>query len=891
MSRRPGVIFSLAAVLLTACGGGGGDSEVVLSGSIAVVETALVDSDTNDVNQTARSANNSTDAAQPIASPLTLVGTVNLARHGPEGSNFLNGDADDFFRVPLVAGQVVELESSADPSRSDVDLFVLSADGRQVGASDGQDSRFECIEITTSGSYYVNVTAASSASIYNLRIGAPGSAGACANRTSALQFNPQELLVSPRPQALQMAASLQRNVGIESPDGDGHGPQLLHLPTNAGQMAKRLHSLGSTRPTGPISKSLSGHTTAAPAAPATSTALPAALATLRYAKALRATGAYVYVQPNWLMQRHALTGVFPPEDRNYSYQRWHYEQINLPAAMARIDGLVTKPALRPVVAVIDDGVVLNHPDFVGQLVTGCSFVRSEAAAGRCGATQGDNTARAQDNPVFHGTHVAGTIAAATFEPIGGAAVAPMAQVLPLRVFAPSSGGASSLDIIQAMKYAARLTNSSGTLPARRADVINLSLGSDRTCDAAYQAVINEVRAQGTMVVISAGNSGRNDLGQRVAVGSPANCAGAIAVGATDARKRLTYYSNTGDALTVAAPGGDTSQSTTGNGAPDSVYSDLATFDATGTRQPSFSGMMGTSMAAPHVAGVLALMRYVNPALTPGQVDTLITQGALTDDLGTAGRDIDFGWGLINARKAVDAALNATGNPPPEPPVQIVASPSSLDLGSFQSTTTFELQAAGVTPETVVSVTSSNAAVTVVPVSGTLGLGRYTVTVNRALLGGPGSYFPRLTVTLNPARTLFIQLSVTNPTVVGGTRVGDYGPLYVLLMNPETREVLHTVLATRTTTGYAWSFTGFTQSRVAIIAGGDLDNDDVICQRGEPCGGYPVLTSTGDIPGIDITGSRGNLSFQVAPLSGISAQQVSGRAAGYGRTPLAAGAAP
>ncbi len=106
------------------------------------------------------------------------------------------------------------------------------------------------------------------------------------------------------------------------------------------------------------------------------------------------------------------------------------------------------------------------------------------------------------------------------------------------------------------------------------------------------------------IVAAAGNGGN-----ALAVGTCANCAGTITVGATNAQ-----------------------------------------------RQPSFGPLQGTSMATPHVAGVLALMRYLHPGLTPAQLDSLLAQGALTDDLGATGRDTQYGWGLINARKAVDAAI-------------------------------------------------------------------------------------------------------------------------------------------------------------------------------------------------------------------------------------------
>jgi hypothetical protein len=90
------------------------------------------------------------------------------------------------------------------------------------------------------------------------------------------------------------------------------------------------------------------------------------------------------------------------------------------------------------------------------------------------------------------------------------------------------------------------------------------------------------------------------------------------------------------------------------------------------------------MAAPHVAGVMALMRYVNPQLSPAQVDTLLDAGTITDELGPTGRDVDYGFGLINARKAVDAALAALNTPPVPAPARVVALPSTLDFGALQT---------------------------------------------------------------------------------------------------------------------------------------------------------------------------------------------------------------
>lgn len=883
MRFRPlhGILIACLAAGLAGCSGGGdsgsnngggtggGQSQSPssgvrkLGGVITIAPTSAVDSDSNDIKQRNYKSNDTVATAQSLVAPVLLVGTVNKPDTGPVGNNRSSGDQNDIFKLDLVAGQTVELNFSSDPRDSDVDLYLSSADASVIGVSEGEDTRFECVTVLQSATYYVMVSAFRSASIYNLSIGAPGAAGACAQRTQPASAVDGQLIAiahqsseSASMKALD-TAELRRKAAIDQID-QGGGIELLRLP-----------AAGSTRTR--ASKALD----AATATTAHDLGLPELISTYRFAKQLRASGLYRIALPNLLRERSELTGTFPPNDRNYSAQRWHYEQISLPAAMARISALPNQPAQRPLVAVIDDGVALDHPDLRAQFFSpGRAFV-SRSAEGDQNAVSAENISRAADQPVFHGTHVSGTVAASTFDGIGGAGVAPMAQLLPVRVF-PARGGATLYDMLQGILYAAGLPNNSGTTPPRRADVINLSMGGGDSCSGAEQQVIDQARAAGVIIVAASGNDAKNDRGIGAPVGSPADCRGVIAVSATDARKGLAFYANTGPAITVAAPGGDPRQSSTGTGLSDQVYSDLATFDSSGRRQPSFGPMSGTSMASPHVAGVMALMKYVNPALTPAQVDALFSAGRLTDELGSAGRDSNFGWGLINAAKAVEAALGGTSTEPPPPPEnagQIVATPSSLDFGG-QTNASFDLSAGGTqTQERVVSVSSDSPGVTVTPVAvdpNTL-LGRYTVNIDRAALNG--NRYPSLTVNLTPARSFKIQLVAPAAGQDGAAVGADFGPIYVLLIDPATDEVVDQVLATWAGGRYTWSHSGYDKAEVVVVAGGDTDNDDLICSRGEPCGGYPVLQNNGEPTPIQLTRDRTDLDFSVAPLSGASTNSV------------------
>jgi serine protease len=307
------------------------------------------------------------------------------------------------------------------------------------------------------------------------------------------------------------------------------------------------------------------------------------------------------------------------------------------------------------------------------------------------------------------------------------------------------------------------------------------------------------------------------------------------------------------------------------------------------------------MASPHVAGVMALMRYVNPGLTVAQVDALLAAGALTDDLGATGRDAQFGFGLINARKAVDAVLGALSAPPPPVSAPIVALPSALDFGPAATTAVIELGASGTTteavngaPQIVVPAGTAAGAVTVQATSvNAAGIGRWTLNINRAAFSGDGTFYPSVRFTLNTGRVLVVQLTVQKPAAGSGAAAANWGALYVLLVDPDTGKVEHTVLATLAGGRYTWSKTGYARTKVSIIAGGDLDNDNIVCQRGEPCGAYPILEQGSDLKPIELSGHRADLNFQVSPLAGISpaSQRSGGVGREFRRTPIAAEEAP
>jgi len=309
------------------------------------------------------------------------------------------------------------------------------------------------------------------------------------------------------------------------------------------------------------------------------------------------------------------------------------------------------------VAVIDSGVDARHPDLRGNVTSQQVF---SAGTVRSVATGSDNRQCGGD----HATHVAGIVGARGDDGVGVAGVAWSVSLLDLAVFTPSGAGcaASDADIIGAIRAATR----SG------ADVINLSLGGavpEPACSTAYQTVIDEARAAGVVVVAASGNSelDRSTAGQAFV---PASCNGVVSVGAATVTGVRAPYSTTNPQLDLVAPGGD---STTGLG--DGVLST--------TGDGGHGWYAGTSMAAPYVAGTAALLLAVDPALTPDQVEGLLEAGAR--DVGTAGRDPQHGWGLVDTGRSVRLAAAGTRPVPAPDPVFPVGGSGADDPAAPPST--------------------------------------------------------------------------------------------------------------------------------------------------------------------------------------------------------------
>ncbi len=239
----------------------------------------------------------------------------------------------------------------------------------------------------------------------------------------------------------------------------------------------------------------------------------------------------------------------------------------------------------------------------------------------------------------HGTHVAGTVAQTTNNSLGVAGVAFNTTIMPIKVLS-AAGSGSFAQVADGINYAV----------ANGADIVSMSLGASVGAAVIENAVANAFNNE-VVVVAACGNSGTSDCDFPAAYNSYV-----IAVGATQYDETKAPYSSFGPSLDVVAPGGNTGVDQNSDGFTDGVLQN--TFSDTPV-DFAYWFFEGTSMATPHVSGLAALLLAKDANLTPTQVRNAIESTA--DDLGTTGRDNTFGWGLINAKDALDsiAAVSIT----------------------------------------------------------------------------------------------------------------------------------------------------------------------------------------------------------------------------------------
>ncbi|WP_372970900.1 S8 family peptidase, partial [Marinobacter sp.] len=799
-------------LLLSACGGGGsgGSAEDApdLAGFIDIESGTRVDSDTADDARLGESIDNGTPALAQTLPPGATVGGYLSATGGTYNTGTLDRfdfviDTEDFYAAELSPGDRIAVQVFQSPDQSgplpDRTLRILKQEGGDLVEkySDTTSDDLGALIVTLptdaeSGPYVIEISTDDGIPFRYVLTLADEASGSVMNvGYTEPAFMMDEAIVSfepaagSNPMAAAMAVSERRDLG--------RGAWLM-----------RRDSVRN------------------PVAMSAAQAQDAREDTLKWIRQLGDQPGVATAEPNYLYSSQQVS----PDDDTFYDRQWNLPLTRAPMAWQAAPEVGAGIGI----AVMDTGIFSAspetpgnwHPDLdenvrliAGQTmdyVSGDLDIDQDPGRDTNPADPGDGKARSSN---FHGTHVAG-IAAAVDNQIGIVGMAPEATIYPVRVLGRDGVG-SSADLVDALNWAAR----QGEI-----NVINLSLGGLGPSTALKNAIDAAwAGGNGQLIVAAAGNQGTDEPTY------PAAYDNVIGVGAVDGGGERASYSNIGESVDVVAPGGDASRDANQDGAADIIISTWGRDDS-GTFEPGYAGLQGTSMAAPHVAGVYALMKGQVPTLTPGEFLGLLRNGDLTEDIGPA---FEYGAGLINALAAMDAALDGNF------PITLGASPSALQFNS--ALLSAELEFSVYPDDKTVEITG------VTPGADWLNVGDVpadpaqplAVSVDTSGLEDNQRYTTELVIAYTPetgaSSTLTVPVSLRLGTSADDR---DAGRHYVLLVSADdTRDTIEQTVVSASDGQYRFAFDQVEPGEYFLVAGTDIDNNGLICENGEACAEYPV----------------------------------------------------
>ncbi len=555
-------------------------------------------------------------------------------------------------------------------------------------------------------------------------------------------------------------------------------------------------------------------------------------------------------EPDWVVRT-----LSTPNDPEFNRQ-WNMRAIGAPSAWDIETGDESI-----VVAVVDAGIVA-HPDLAGRLVPGYDFVSSaEVAADGDGRdtdpTDPGDQASSSGLSLWHGTHVASIIAANQDDGYGCTGVAPGCRVMMLRAL--GLGGGFVSDASDAILFAAgRFTTADGSALPAPVRVINLSIGLDQDSQELRDAC-QTARDSGSFLIAAVGNNGGS-------VQYPARYPSTFAVSAVDGKLLTTAYSSFGATVDIAAPGGGTNVDQWNDGWHDGVLS--AVRDETVDPAVWAHGyLVGTSQAAPHVAGAAALLLSMDPSLTTSDLDAILRATAL--DLGQPGDDIAYGSGLLQVHEAVKIVLERLGNPRNDAPylmlptesVQFEGLRSSIDipLANGGGGTLNIFFAIGVTDDGGDWLTASldPDSAPEPPVNNT----KVTINVERAFLPPGAGYFGgtvRLGNSLGSQGTIRVVVYVSERS-----RAGQILPVAAIDANSN---IARRKAYAFPEFGYRYWIRGIPEATYHLQSGEDIDFDGFFCESFEACGwlGGPTQDDAIAVPFVPDEPAVKGLSIELKP---------------------------